>query len=158
MNLEDVVKTVVRDFMNNGTLFTALDASNAVKVMLPQARHGEVRDVVRNLFVTELVPAGWDRTNITVTLMDGTKQTALLYFPMSASWNLDTLYNDQKRTQTSFKSPSVVAVPAVVGGDGTISIKSTSQLPVVAAAPVNPATRDLWKQMFTSQPSLFPRK
>jgi hypothetical protein len=157
MNLEDVVTTTVKDLMNNGTLFTALDVSNAVKVSMPQARHGEVREIVRSLFITEMVSAGWDRTNITVTLMDGSKQTALLYFPMSASWDLDTLYNDQKRTQTSFKSQSIVAVPAVVAGDGTISIKKTAPLPV-AAAPVNAATRDLWKQMFTTQPSLFPRK
>jgi hypothetical protein len=156
MNLEDVVAATVKDFMDNETLFTALDVSNKVKETMPRARHGEVRDIVRSLFTTEMVPAVWDRTSIEVTLADGSKQVALLYHPISVAFDLDYLYNDQKRSQTAVKA-SPVAVSAVVAGDGTVSVKSSSQLPV-PAAPVNAATRDLWKNMFSSQPSLFPRK
>jgi hypothetical protein len=160
MNLEDAVFATIKIMMDTDTLFTALDISNAVKGILPQARHGEVRDIVRGLFTTEMVPAGWDRTSIEVTLADGSKQIALLYHPISLAMDIDYLYNDQRRLQTSVKVPQTNPVAATVAGDGTVSIKSSNQLPVPApvVAQANPATRDLWKNMFSSQPSLFPRK
>jgi hypothetical protein len=156
--LEDLVYDTVKSFMDNGTLFTALDISNKVKEKMPQARHKEVRDEVRGLFSDVIEPAGWARSNIPVTLEDGTPQTAILYFPLSDSWDLDNLYDAQKRAQTLAKVPQQNPLATVVNS-GTVTAAPVNPLPVtITSATAQAATRDLWKQMFNSQPSLFPRK
>lgn len=159
--LDDVVREVVEDFVKDSVLFTALDVSNKVKSVLPQARHREVRDVVRSLFTSVVEPAGWARTPIQVQLADGSQAEALLYHPLSASWDLDQEYDTQRRQQASLRVNPVVS--ATVSANGTVSVSpvplsvvapSVVTVPATAASP----TRDLWDQMFKSQPSLFPRK
>jgi hypothetical protein len=160
---EDSVRQVVKSLVNSGTLFTALDVSNEVKKTLPQVRHREVRDVVRAMYTTDIEPVGWTRTDITVSLEDGSSATALLYYPLSSSWDLDTLYSNQKRTQTALKMPASNPL-ASVSSNGTVMVAAvapaaSSPLPVtVTPATTQAAARDLWKQMFSSQPSLFPRR
>lgn len=158
--LQDLVKATVLDFMAKDTLFTALDISNAVKESMPTARHREIRDEVRALFITDIEPAGWARESISVTLEDGSPQTAMLYYPLSSSWDLNTQYNDQKRAQVS-KRPAVVAVapsptPVLVGSDGTITVNVPVAATPIPTTPV-PA-HDMWKNMFAAAPSLFPRQ
>jgi hypothetical protein len=155
--LEDTVQQVVKSFMDSETLFTALDVSNKVKETLPNARHREVRDIVRTLFLTQLQPFGWARTDITVTLEDGTAQTAMLYYPLTQSWDLDTLYDNQKRSQKSVKpSPTALPVfPSFLAPAQPTAFPSTVAQPV-SAPPVS--AHDRWKGFFQSRPSLFPRK
>lgn len=154
--LEDVVRVVVDEFMKNEVLFTALDVSNKVKETMPFARHREVRDLVRDLFATDISPANWARTPVTVILTDGSNAEALLYHPLSDSWNLDAKYDAQKRAQMGTR-PNINAVsapvPATVASDGTVTVVvpvSTPSVPTYA--------RTLWDNMFSAQPSLFPRK
>jgi len=104
--LEDTVLSVVHSFMSNETLFTALDVSNEVKKTIPTARHKDVRNMIRSIYGEIIEPAGWSRTEIDVTLDDGSAVPALLYHPLSESWNLDELYGDQKRMQVSVKPPA----------------------------------------------------
>lgn len=153
VNLNDEVRSVVQGFMQSNELFTALDVSNKVKMVLPFARHREVRDLVRGMFTTDMEPASWARTPVSVTLADGTTAEAMLYHPLSDSWDLDNKYDMQKRSQAPVKhaTPTVTSVVA----------------PVVIAPVVNPISvpvlaplshKDQWAQMFSSQPSLFPSK
>lgn len=107
-DLQDTVEEVVEDFMLNGMLFTALDVSNAVKKVIPTARHRQVRDEVRARFSDLIEPQGWARTPITVTLADGSTADALLYHPQADSWDLDSKYDDQKRTATSLRATTAV--------------------------------------------------
>jgi hypothetical protein len=159
VQLSDLVFDTVMLFMGNGTLFTALDISNKVKETMPQARHKEVRDEVRALFTNVIEPAGWARSNIPVTLEDGTPQTAILYYPLSASWDLDNLYDAQKRAQTLAKVPQQNPLAVAPVSSSAVATSPANPLPVtITSATAQAATRDLWKQMFNSQPSLFPRK
>jgi hypothetical protein len=155
--LEDIVDDVLEGLVQDEVLFTALDVSNKVKLAMPNARHREVRDMVRSKFTSHIEPHGWARSPITVTLADGSQVEALLYHPLSASWDLDTAYDDQKRTQVSARI--TVPVPASVASDGTVSVNPPVSMtaPTVTPPAVMPA-KDLWDQMFNSQPSLFPRK
>lgn len=162
-NVEQEVRQVVDSFMKSGELFTALDVSNKVKMALPFARHSEVRDIVRDLFATVMQPASWARTPIDVTLPDGSVREALLYHPLSDSWDLDEKYDAQKRAQAAVKPGQVpVAAPVVpsatVGSNGTVTV--TSPVPVTVTAPSVTvlAAKDKWAALFDSQPSLFPRK
>lgn len=152
--LNTVVREVVESFMKDEELFTALDVSNKVKLTQPFARHGEVRDVVRDLFGNLLQPASWARTPIQVTLADGSQQTALLYHPLSASWDLDDKYDTQKRAQASLHGGPVKATAAPVVSTTTASVAVAPK--AVPATPV--AVKDQWANLFSSQPSLFPRK
>jgi len=158
---EDSVRSIVKNFMDSNMLFTALDISNEAKKVFPQMRHRDAREVVRSMFASDMEPNGWARTDIPVTLADGSKQTALLYYPLSASWDLETLYDDQKRTQTSTKT--VQAPAAQAAGDAVAQlVNAVASSPVtVAQAVVTQAANtahDLWKTMFQTKPSLFPRK
>lgn len=161
-NLEDTVRSVVQDFISRDVLFTALDVSNSVKQSLPHARHREVRDVVRSMFSTDIESQGWARTPITVTLGDGTTAEALLYHPLTDSWDLDNKYSAQQRTATS----THVSVPQQAAGvtlPASLPVPVTpAPMPTVAPAPAPtaplPTARSLWDQMFQVQPSLFPRK
>lgn len=168
-NLEDTVRSVVQDFISREVLFTALDVSNSVKQNLPHSRHREVRDVVRNLFATEIETQGWARTPIAVTLGDGSTAEALLYHPLTDSWDLDNKYNTQQRQTTSARPVSVAQQAA--GIPATVPLPASLPVPVVATpmpkvvpAPVAPApvalptARTLWDNLFQTQPSLFPKK
>lgn len=169
-SLEDTVRLVVQDFISREVLFTALDVSNAVKQVTPHARHREVRDVVRNMFTTDIEVQGWARTPIAVTLGDGTTAEALLYHPLTDSWDLDNKYNTQQRQATSNRPVSLAQQAA--GIPATVQLPASLPVPVVATsmpkvvpapapAPVPaplPTARTLWDQLFQSQPSLFPRK
>lgn len=106
-NLNVEVKNVVDDFVHKDMLFTALDVSNKVKETLPHARHSEVRDIVRDLF-TDMMQSNYTRTTIQVSLNDGSTTEALLYHPLSDSWDLDAKYDQQKRCQQS-NIPTITA-------------------------------------------------
>lgn len=162
-NLENTVREVIEDFIKNEVLFTALDVSNAVKLAIPFAKHREVRDVVRSVFASDIESQGWARTPITVTLGDGTTAEALLYHPLSDSWDLDSKYDAQKRVSTSARptaqAQATVAQAAsstTVGIDAAGNVTVTAPVqPVVSSTPASPRT--LWDSLFKSQPSLFPK-
>jgi hypothetical protein len=165
MRLEDVTLEVVQRYVSADKLFTALDVSNEVKSIMPQARHRDVRDAVRSLWSSEIESNNYDRTAIQVKLHDGSTVEALLYHPLAASWDLDNLYDAQQRQQSSNKNVSAPSNIQTVNGtlskanDGTLTVVTTPVAPLPApavAAPTN--TRDLWSQMWQTQPSLFPRK
>lgn len=156
-NLDDTVRSVVADFIKNGVLFTALDVSNAVKRSIPFAKHREVRDVVRSMFANDIESQGWARTPITVNLEDGTTAEALLYHPLSDSWDLDDKYDTQKRASTSFRpaaaAQATVQAASSVGIDAAGNV--TVSAPSVTVQSVTPRT--LWDNLFKNQPSLFPK-
>lgn len=161
--LEDTVRSVVQEMIKSEELFTALDVSNKVKLQLPFVRHREVRDVVRALFTSDIEPAGWARTPIQVKLPNGNPETAVLYHPLSASWNLDDKYDDQKREQAALR-PGTNPVSTGVAAPVAVTVVQGGPIapvvtPVVAPAPVpSPTARQQWANLFTSQPSLFPTK
>jgi len=159
-DVKNVVKQIVKSFVDQGWLFTALDISNAVKQQLPYVKHREVRDIVRDLFVVELEPQGWAKTPITVKLADGSSATALLYHDLASSWDLDTKYNDQQRAQVAVPlnapttAPSLPVPPAPVSEPKAVS--TVSQTPsLTAQAAATPAV--VWQSLFLNQPSLFPK-
>jgi hypothetical protein len=165
-SLEDTVRTVVQDLIKNEILFTALDVSNTVKQAQPHARHREVRDVVRGMFTTDIESQGWARTPITVTLADGTTAEALLYHPLTDSWDLDFKYDAQQRAKTTY-NPTASAKATVQAAQYlnpaiTNVSPPTVSVPVVASVSIVPATlataRDQWNSLFATQPSLFPKK
>ncbi len=163
-SLEDTVRSVIQDFISRDVLFTALDVSNAVKQVTPLARHREVRDVVRSLFSTEIETQGWARTPIAVTLGDGTTAEALLYHPLTDSWDLDNKYSAQQRQavalhpvttaqQTTVPLPASLPVPVVATPAPQTVVAPVAQAPVPL-----PTARTLWDNLFQTQPSLFPKK
>lgn len=155
-SLEDTVRLVVQDFVGRSVLFTALDVSNAVKQQMPHVKHREVRDVVRGMFTTDIETAGWARTPITVTLKDGTTAEALLYHPLTSSWDLDNEYNVQQRSATSFRA--VAAAQATVAQAQVQTVQAAAvSTPAPAPVPAPAPARALWDQMFQSAPSLFPK-
>lgn len=152
--VDDEVREVVQSFVNDGALFTALDVSNKVKENLPLARHREVRDLVRSSFNTDMGPAGYARTPITVTLKDGSTAEAILYHPLSDSWDLDAKY--QSRAQASVQP--VRAAQAAFASTPTVPAPpppASNTTPTIPAPAGN--ARGLWDALFGSQPSLFPR-
>lgn len=159
-SLDELIRDVVGDFVKNNVLFTALDVSNKVKEIMPFARHREVRDVVRDMFVSDIEPAGYARTPITVTLSNGSTAEALLYHALVDSWDLDSKYDAQQRAQGGVKPAPVVTLPVTVTATPSSGVTpAVVAKPVVAPpAPVAPAARVLWDQLFGSVPSLFPRK
>jgi hypothetical protein len=166
-SLEDTVRSVVQDLIKNEVLFTALDVSNTVKQSQPHARHREVRDVVRGMFTTDIESQGWARTPITVTLGDGTTAEALLYHPLTDSWDLDNKYDTQQRAKTTYKptqaAQATVTAAAQYLNPATLNTSvSVVSAPAVTSAPVVPAplatARDQWNTLFATQPSLFPKK
>lgn len=172
ITVENVVLSTVQDFVRAGVLFTALDVSNKVKEDLPLARHREVRDLVRAAFVTDIEPASYAKTPITVTLTDGTTAEALLYHPLMDSWDLDAKYDAQKRTQTAtqpiapqatiqsvvnvLSDPANLLVPIAVLPTFYQSQATPQVAPKTVAAPVVSHSRALWDNLFKAQPSLFP--
>jgi hypothetical protein len=156
-SLEDTVRLVVQDFVGRSVLFTALDVSNAVKQQMPHARHREVRDAVRGMFSTDIETQGWARTPITVNLEDGTTAEALLYHPLTSSWDLDNEYGAQQRAATSFRPTTAAQAVVAQAQAQTVPATTAATAPVVAPAPAPAPARALWDQMFQSQPSLFPK-
>jgi hypothetical protein len=171
--LQDTVRAVLQDFISREVLFTALDVSNSVKQQLPNTRHREVRDEVRAMFATDIETQGWAKTPISVTLADGSKADALLYHPLTDSWDLDNKYSVQQRTATALR-PAQVAAQTVAAAQAaqTVSAAQTqmttgitglplnnppASVPAPAPAPV-PAPRDQWASLFATAPSLFPRR
>lgn len=166
-SVDDLAREIVGDFVKNNVLFTALDVSNKVKETMPFARHREVRDIVRDMFCTDIEPGGYARTPITVTLGNGTTAEALLYHSLVDSWDLDNKYDTQQRTQGAVKPVPVVTLPVTLTPPSVSAPATTGVLAAtvvikpkvaVVTAPVVPAARVLWDQLFGSVPSLFPRK
>lgn len=153
-NLLNVVQKVIADFINNEMLFTAVDVTNKVKETLPFARHREVRDLVRAAFHTDIEIFDYARTPINVTLSDGSTAEALLYHPLSDSWDLDNSYSTQQRAQTTampIPAPKV-SVPVI----STLAQTSAAVTPVIQAVTPTPlAAKDVWENLFQTQPSLF---
>src|SRR5271169_3274848 len=142
VQLEDKIKEVVQDFIDSNVLFTALDVSNAVKQVMPNTRHREVRDVVRSIFASNIETQNWARTPIIVNLEDGTTANALLYHPLSDSWDLDNKYDVQKRAQTSFRP--VAAAQAALAQATTqpptvVQIRTVHAPALPVSAPITPA-------------------
>lgn len=171
VTLEDVVDKLLAQMTASQELFTALDVSNAVKTELPLARHREVRDLVRVKFASHIEPAGYARTPIQVTLNDGSSVEALLYHPLVDSWDLDSKYDAQKRSQSAVNPTPSRSLAAQAAGvvvtpiPGLPSPVTPHPMPKIVsasnpvAAPVVPSNaRAAWDQMFQSQPSLFPRR
>lgn len=167
MQLDDVVKLVIQDFVTNNVLFTALDVSNKVKESLPFARHREVRDLVRVLFSSDIEPATYAKTPINVSLADGSSVEAILYHPLADSWDLDAKYDAQKRNQTAVRPgqnvPAPVSVPAVTHSvplATAASVQPSSPVAAVTPTPASPALPAAvqWQHLFGTQPSLFPRR
>tara|TARA_R110000868_G_scaffold75946_3_gene218798 strand:+ start:14098 stop:14577 length:480 start_codon:yes stop_codon:yes gene_type:complete len=153
--LQEFVEETVKDFVSSQTLFTALDVSNKVKETMPFSRHREIRDCVRELFSSEIESKGYARATIEVTLLDGSKASALLYHPLVDSWDLDNKYSLQKRTaasQTAQTAPAVSAVSAPAVSAPTV----TTVTPPVVSSTVT-SSKSLWENFFKSSPSLFPR-
>lgn len=172
-NLNDVVRSIVTEWVEQEKLFTALDVSLAVKQTMPHARHREVREVVRQEYAS-MQNSNYGKSDIDVTLEDGTVTKAILYHPLADSWDLDNKYDAQKRAQTLRSSAPVtpvVAPVAVVLPAPTTQIipladlikqklaQNASSAPVHAtpASKVNP-NKHLWDSLFDSAPSLFPRR
>lgn len=167
--IEDTVKLIIKDFIANEVLFTALDVSNIVKQTIPTAKHRNVREVVRSLFTTDIEGQGWARTPITVNLADGTTAEALLYHPLTDSWDLDNKYNTQARQATSYR-PAVAAAATVAAAQAQTTVPAstlttTAPASVVTAPPAPaptpapaPSPRDQWSSLFQTQPSLFPKR
>ena len=163
-NLEDTVRSIVQDFISREVLFTALDVSNAVKQQLPHTKHREVRDVVRGLFTTDIEGQGWARTPITVNLSDGSQAEALLYHPLTDSWDLDNKYDTQARQATSYR-PAASAAATVAAAQAQTTVPATTSTvttpvvttPAPAPTPV-PSPRDQWASLFQTTPSLFPKR
>lgn len=163
--LENVVRSVVQSFVKDGLLFTGLDVSNKVKETLPFARHSEVSDLVRLSFVSEMEPFSYARAPINVVLKDGSSRTAMLYHALADSWDLDNLYDVQKRSQVAVKPANNQVTGVSVAANGTVTVSSPTPIVLKTPVPSTVATvvaqaqaRDLWDQMFNSKPSLFPRK
>lgn len=95
-DLDLEVGGIIGDFIASETLFTALDVSKCIKQNCPGARHKEVRDMVRSMY-PQMQKEGYTRTPITVKLEDGSQVEALLYHPLSDSWDLDEKYSAQQR-------------------------------------------------------------
>jgi hypothetical protein len=181
-NLDTLVCSVVNEFVRDGVLFTALDVSNKVKENSPLSRHRDVRDIVRRMWSSDIEINGYGRTPITVNLNDGSTAEALLYHPLSDSWDLDAKYDAQKRAQSAIhaatSAPKTVSTGTNVIGvasDGTINVMTLKTItaattdssgptdtqktnPIAVPSPTQPNARDLWDQLFKSQPSLFPRR
>lgn len=157
VTLDDVVRAIVQGFVKSDTLFTALDVSNEVKLAMPFARHREVRDLVRASFVSDIEPASYAKSPIQVSLGDGSTVEAILYHPLADSWDLDSKYDAQKRSQSSSKPTATPSNPVVAApvAPTPVVVPSASNPPVIQA---NDPARVAWQNLFNTQPSLFPRR
>jgi hypothetical protein len=154
--LQDTVQALINDWVRQGVLFTALDVSNEAKKSFPFARHREVRDIVRAAFA-DMQLQGYGRTPIPVSLPNGDQVEALLYHPLTDSWDLDVKYDAQKRAQTAATPLASIAVHSSSANTVTVSNDvgvSTAyvQLPAPAAvsAPISSPTdpNKMWDDLF----------
>lgn len=159
-NLENEVRSVIRDFIDRGELFTGLDVSNRVKMVIPFARHSDVSGIVRDLFSTEIESSGYGRSPIDVTLADGSPRTAMLYHSLADTWDLDSKYDAQKRAQVTVKPVKVAqaVVAAAQAANNPVVTAPVATVTVAAPAVPVPSARAQWDNLFKSTPSLFPRK
>ena len=157
--LSDVIQAIIGDWVKEEKLFTALDVSVEVKQTMPYARHREVRDIVRAEYAS-MQNSSYGRTDIDVTLADGTAAKAILYHPLSDSWDLDAKYSAQQRAQilqTQSITPVVPVTPlSVTPVLPQMAMTVQPTLPIPSPA-VNP-NKHLWDALFDTQPSLFPRR
>jgi hypothetical protein len=156
LTLADEVYAAVQNMMGSNTPFTVLDITNVVKENLSTARHWQVRDEVKKLYDTDIQPY-WTRSSITVNLEDGSFTQAMLYHPASLQTHeLDAVYDSQKRSQVSLKpnasvlDPNDQATISLTVDTNTTSISGTTTMPT-------PDARLVWKQLFDTQPSSFPK-
>ena len=98
IDLKQVVSSVISQLVLSRELFTALDVSNLVKQKM-NVKHRQVRDVVREIWDDRDLLVSYGRTLISVTLADDSVVKAMLYHPYESSWDLDKLYDQQKRSQ-----------------------------------------------------------
>lgn len=164
--LNDEVRSVVLQFIADNAPFTGLDVSNKVKLTFPLARHKEVAPLVRDMFASDIQPAGWSRTTINVDLGNGKTAEAWLYHSLTDSWDLDSKYDSSKRSQVALHPASKAA--QALGITPTVPLPASLPVPVTAhpmpkivpATPVAKALpmRDQWMQLFNTKPSLFPVK
>lgn len=166
-NLDSVVRSVILDFVQGDKLFTGLDVSNEVKNLVPAARHSEVSGLVRQLFTSDIETAGYGRTPIDVTLGDGSKRTAMLYHPLSDSWDLDSKYDTQQRAKVAVRANvrAAVVAPVTAPVSAAQMLTSTGCTGLPLNNPPTPApvatvadARTQWDNLFKTQPSLFPRR
>jgi hypothetical protein len=162
ITLDDTVQQIVNDWVQQGTLFTALDVSNEVKKTMPLERHRTIRDVVRSLY-SDMQRFGYGRTPIPVVLPNGDQVEALLYHPLTDSWDLDTKYDAQKRAQTAATPLASITTPNAAnattattatpfpGGVATITVQPAAPTPPVAP----PDPNQVWDQLFDDV-DLFP--
>jgi hypothetical protein len=146
-SLDNEVRSVITEFMSQGKLFTALDVSKKVKLTCPFTRHSEVRELVRQMFKTDIVPLHWNRTLIPVTLADGTIANTFLYHPEPAPANVADVYQQASINVTPYTDPS-----------GQLSLFANTV--ASSSAPVTPipvSAKDRWADLFNSA-SLFPGK
>lgn len=101
VDLQTAISDTITSFVKELKPFTALDVSNKVKETLPNARHSAVRDMVREMFKADRFLSDYGKTDIDVTLANGTTAKAVLYHDLADSWDLDTKYDVSKRTSVS---------------------------------------------------------
>jgi len=154
--LSDVIQAIINDWVKEEKLFTALDVSVEVKQTLPYARHREVRDIVRAEY-SSMQNSSYGRTDIDVTLADGTAAKAILYHPLSDSWDLDAKYSAQQRAQIIQAQPVVPVTPVSVTPVTPQMTLIAPTAPPIPSPTVNP-NKHLWDSLFDTQPSLFPRR
>jgi hypothetical protein len=150
--LEQLVLDVIEEFVNESKLFTALDVSNKLKETQSFIKHRDVREIVRRAWSDAVVFPNYNRTNITVTLQDGTTTEAALYHHISDTWDLDSKYSDQMRKSKSLHAAANPVVTNPMSADPFNTVPS----PAPVTTPLS--ARDLWAQLFLTQPSLFPTK
>ena len=90
-----VTARVVDDFTVAAMLFTALDVSNAVKQLIPDARHREISPIVRDIFERRGMGA-YTASQIDVMAMGQKPAKALLYHLPE---HPPALYDDSMRAQ-----------------------------------------------------------
>lgn len=142
---EDIVRKIIDDFIQNEVLFTAVDVSNEVKKLIPTVRHREVRDIVRGLY-SDMQVSDYSRTEIDV-VVDGATTKALLYHPLFASFDLDNLYNTQKRSQKTAKPSTPVIAPVAVPVTTPMIVAPAPNAPAAKPSPLSP--KQLWDKLFS---------
>ncbi|MCB9652563.1 MAG: hypothetical protein H6729_00330 [Deltaproteobacteria bacterium] len=78
-DIEAETANVIRGFVEEGHMFTALDVSNEVKNRLPGVRHREIAPIVRDLYASGAFSDEYEQTLIQVLLPNGQTTEAFLY-------------------------------------------------------------------------------
>lgn len=120
--LNAVTKRVIDMYTFQGTLFTSLDVSNAVKQTLPELRHREVAPVIRGMFDDGIMGANYTRTMIDVMAggARGKPAEAWLYHLTSAS---PDDYGDDQRNQLAIVPVAASATDAIKIDESTTQLK-----------------------------------